>query len=229
MKPQWPTPQNNNCVYALVDPNTGEIKYVGITTRGVERFDGHWRDFRKNKLNPKNNLSKKQWWVKQLKANNTPFLVIYLDYALDVNELYYKEKQWIALFKNKNIELLNHTDGGFNPSPRPLTKEEKLELSKRTKEGMRKPQSWDKFMTHIKNRVNIGHPYPHKQETKNKISQSSYHTSLKRKIKCSNGVVFESQNDAAKFFKVTKASISAHLRGKIKSVKGHTFERVSNA
>lgn len=44
-----------------------------------------------------------------------------------------------------------------------------------------------------------------------------------RQLRCSNGTIFQSQEDAAKVLGVSQSAISQHLRGKLKTVKGVTL------
>jgi len=44
-----------------------------------------------------------------------------------------------------------------------------------------------------------------------------------KRIRCSNGEVYESQLEAARMLKINQGAISLHLNGKLKSVGGYTF------
>jgi hypothetical protein len=63
-------------------------------------------------------------------------------------------------------------------------------------------------------------------KSKTNVSNSSYHTSKKVKLKDNNGILYESLMDCAKKLNVTKQALSRHLAGKLKRIKGLTFERV---
>lgn len=48
-----------------------------------------------------------------------------------------------------------------------------------------------------------------------------------RKIICSNGATYKSQNEAAKLLNISQGNLSKHLRGELTSVSGYTFAYVT--
>jgi hypothetical protein len=119
----FPNPIHDTFVYALCCPDTEEIRYIGITTKGIQRFRSHLRDNRINSRSGKKSAVKN--WVQKLKSENKIFKVIYLEYVYDSTLLYEKESEWILKYKYSG-KLLNLTLGGekgniFNiKNPKPL-------------------------------------------------------------------------------------------------------------
>lgn len=53
-----------------------------------------------------------------------------------------------------------------------------------------------------------------------------YGKSIRNKIECSNGKIYDSQFDAAKDLNIRQGHISEHLQGKRPNVKGYTFKKI---
>ena len=214
-----PIPEQNIFIYALIDPDTNQIRYIGQTTLGIERFKKHYKDFRPSKLSGK--ISKSKYWIKKLKNNNKIFKVEYLKYCLK-EELNYWEKYYIA--KYKHLDLLNLTEGGQAGLTRKLNDIERKEISSRTKAAMKRPDVWEKFM---KNNIVPSHlGYKLNPEQKHKISNSSWHSKRKIQIIDDLGNIYESLIDAANKLNVTKQAIHRTINGLQKTCSGRILKRV---
>lgn len=103
-----PEPETSNFVYGLCDPDTNELRYIGITSIGFKRFLNHYNDCL---VSYKHSAAKK--WVKSLRDENKVFSVIYIEYFnedglhLDEAEIF-----WIQYFRSIGCNLLNHEKGG---------------------------------------------------------------------------------------------------------------------
>lgn len=92
-------------IYALLDPDTHEVRYIGKSERGLERPRSH---FYPNQLKI---ISKKTNWIKSvINKGKIPYIKILCE-CNDVEELNQKEIEFIAMFKNSG-KLTNMTDGG---------------------------------------------------------------------------------------------------------------------
>lgn len=91
-------------IYALVDPRTDEIRYIGKTNDIEQRL--------KNHLNPaRYRPTHKFNWIRKLRRlNMKPYLII-LD-EVPINDWKFWEKFWIQLIKSWDFNLVNHTEGG---------------------------------------------------------------------------------------------------------------------
>ena len=107
-------------IYALCDPNGGDIRYVGMTVVGVRaRVDRHLYDARSGRHT---HLS---CWLRSL--DQKP-LVIELDAAPNEAALAHLERRWIAELRKGGARLCNHTDGGEGVR-RPMPTETRRRLS----------------------------------------------------------------------------------------------------
>lgn len=96
-------------IYSLVDPHTGEIRYVGKTTQKLHtRLQAH--------LAPSKILAKthKNSWIKSLSGSRP---LISMIQELDSSDLDSAEVYWIKFFREQGCPLTNLTDGGEGASP----------------------------------------------------------------------------------------------------------------
>lgn len=89
-------------IYALKDPDTGQIRYVGKSANPEKRLRVHLCDTRNNHRTS---------WINNLKlANLTPVLVI-ID-EVPESEWPQLECAYLQYFRECGFDLANHTDGG---------------------------------------------------------------------------------------------------------------------
>lgn len=219
----WPKPLKDYCIYAIKCPDTNIIKYIGLTTTGVTRLYGHWRDFKSNKTGK---IIRIKAWIRKLKSNGKKFTVEYLDYADSKEELIEKEIYWIKYYKDLGIELLNHNEGGYIPHKRSYSEEERQLISERTKIGMAKPENRVRFLEAYKKMHRPKTYTPRSEETKKIHANSEYVKNKRVKIQDSNGIIYESLTAAAISLGVTKQAIARHLKGLQKTVKGLKMVKV---
>lgn len=93
-------------VYALVDPRTDTIRYIGQTINGMDRATAHWR---RKTIREHNDLCH-AWVRKLLSLQLVPEVVILEECSED--DLNLNEMFWIASIRASGGQLLNMTDGG---------------------------------------------------------------------------------------------------------------------
>lgn len=91
-------------LYALSDPNTGKMRYVGKSDNPFKRFRDHCRKFKLH-----NTAASK--WIGSLAAKGQRPLMDILD-EVPISEWPLWEREYIRVFRAINIPLLNLTDGG---------------------------------------------------------------------------------------------------------------------
>lgn len=89
-------------IYALLDPRTDAIRYVGMSKCPEMRL----RDHRKDKAN-----SHKTHWIQQLKQYGIEPKVYILE-ECDITNWQVKEQLWISGLRRLGYSLTNTTDGG---------------------------------------------------------------------------------------------------------------------
>jgi hypothetical protein len=94
-------------IYTLADPRTGEVRYVGMTSRTVEqRLREHLKDGRTRK-----GVSHRLHWLRQLVSEGLEPAVAIIEETTE--ELWAeRERHWIAKLRDDGCALTNHTDGG---------------------------------------------------------------------------------------------------------------------
>jgi len=119
----------NNIIYALQDPRTFEIRYVGLTTKGLARPNEHLKRFTTKKV-AKFPIYK---WIKKLdKLNLKPHILVIQEFN-ESKCLFDAEIYWISYFKNQGSPLLNCTSGGDGVRNMIVTDEFKKKVSDGTK------------------------------------------------------------------------------------------------
>ncbi len=93
-------------IYALIEPDTNTIRYIGKSDNPKKRLRIHLTEARKN-----NHISHRVNWLRKLiQMGKKPRLII-LE-VCNVNEWADCERKWIAKYRTDGVELVNNTDGG---------------------------------------------------------------------------------------------------------------------
>lgn len=127
-------------IYALKDPRTNEIRYVGKTVK---------KDLNKRLIEhcSYKNKTHKYFWILQLKNENLKPIIEAVEKCTD-NDWQEREIYWIQYYKDLNCKLTNSHEGGMgghNPSAETRAKLSAAAkgriVSEETKIKMRKPKS----------------------------------------------------------------------------------------
>ena len=87
-------------IYALVDPRTSQIRYVGQTQNHPEiRLDGH--------LHKKDDNKAKRAWIDELRRLSLKPVAVVLEYVPTLREALIAETEWIRRGKESGWQLLN--------------------------------------------------------------------------------------------------------------------------
>lgn len=96
--------ENNICIYALIDPRTDEIRYVGQTVDPAHRIESHISSGRGSK-------AKNKWLGNLYRARQVPRMLV-LDWVpAEAADEY--ERRWIKTLIEDGVTLTNST---FNPN-----------------------------------------------------------------------------------------------------------------
>lgn len=122
---------NERLIYALVDPRTDHIRYVGLSTRGLARPNLH------KKYPDAKDKTHRANWLRSLFESGCEPVIRVVEYCTTDSELSEAEAAWIHLFKLAGCPLTNHKDGGFHGRPDELTKKS---ISNKLKGLVRSPE-----------------------------------------------------------------------------------------
>ena len=106
-------------IYSLNDPNTNEVRYIGMTTKELSRRLKEHISESKNKRQKHHRAH----WIKSLLSNNK-FPIIDLIEEVEINKWQESEIYWIAQFKEWGFNLTNSSIGGDGNIGYKKTKEE---------------------------------------------------------------------------------------------------------
>lgn len=102
-----------NIVYVLIDPRTGEFRYIGMTKFGILRPKKHTSSAKCGEKSHKAN------WINQLQTLGLEYEIGVLEKLSDETKLPKAEMKWISCYRGMGARLTNATDGGegtLNPS-----------------------------------------------------------------------------------------------------------------
>lgn len=93
-------------IYALIDPNTDQIRYIGKTSNLSRRLITHHSPSSIKTNTHKNN------WLRSLISNGQKAKCMIIQTYNTKEELIWAEKIWIANYRILNCNLVNATNGG---------------------------------------------------------------------------------------------------------------------
>jgi hypothetical protein len=94
----------NVFIYALSDPRTNQIRYIGKSNNPYNRYSNHYNSARDKNTHKRN-------WINNIRKDGLRPELIILDEVPKVNWQYW-EKFYISLFKSWGFDLVNYTTGG---------------------------------------------------------------------------------------------------------------------
>lgn len=121
-------------IYALIDPFTFKVRYIGKTIRLKERL--------MNQMNERSNTYRSHWLQSLKSKKKRPHQVI-LQTLNDSDDWQKAEVRWIAVAKKYGWPLVNCTDGGDGVTN--LSGESKARMLKTWKGRKHKPESLEKM------------------------------------------------------------------------------------
>lgn len=129
---------NRTSIYALADPQTGHIRYIGKSNNPVIRLKRHISSTRVEK-----DITHRTNWIRKLlQFGKKPSLLILEWVPMSAWPL--AERKWIALYKSQGEPLINHTSGGDGYIGGKLDQETKTKISIATKRRYKNPAEREK-------------------------------------------------------------------------------------
>ncbi len=210
------------CVYALCDPRTLELRYIGKSMSGVLRPRRHTSPCELKAGTHKNN------WVKQLRSIGMRPLVVILDLCQTPDELIRREIERIKQFRAEGAPLTNLTDGGEGTAGHKRSPETRMRMSIGIKRAfsIKPPPGY--------------HPTSAQRVAVSKRQQARFQSIEHRAAHSkacggrpirerTTGNVYASLRDAAQQLGLDSGSISRVLSGKYVQAKGYVFEYAESA
>ncbi len=129
--------ENTGFVYALICPESQEIRYIGQTIQKLKRrLQKHIFDTN-SKVKKHLHLNHKNAWIRGLIIRNTiNELKIELIETTDIELLNEREVYWIAYYRNEGYDLTNCTTGG----------NQNTKMSEETRKRIGESKKGNKFM-----------------------------------------------------------------------------------
>jgi hypothetical protein len=215
-------PQKQIFVYGLCDPNTKQLRYIGITIQGFHRIREHfYKSEKKSKIS--NCLSPSQSWINKLKIQNKIFEVVYLEYFDNEFGLDDAERFYIEYFRSIGASLLNVELGGKKENG--ITTDERKRISQKTKEAMARPEVRQKLINSHVGQASHNKGKKVSPEVKNKISKAQEARVVY--IQDNLGNIYRGYQHAADSIGCSQSGINNCINGRAKTIKGRTLKRVN--
>jgi group I intron endonuclease len=222
----------SNFVYGLIDSRNGQLRYIGATTRGVQRL---WEHFTLSRKDP--NTHKQNWLKSLAKFGLRPEVEVIEETKL-ASEVFELERFWIEYYKRLDCKLLNITGGGEGAygykhslaSKRKMSESKKgikrrprtLEHKQKLSNALRGRKLSDSAKINMR-RARLGRKFkPLIDEHRNKISRANGG----RSIVDQKSVTYPSVRQAARSLNLDSSAISKVLKGKGSNTKGYVFNYV---
>lgn len=94
-------------VYALLDPDTKEVRYIGKSATGLRRPTSHLKAYSYNE----SNTHKNRWIRSVVRADKLPLVHVLAELTSE-DEAYAAEVDYIKLYKHLGARLTNYNNGG---------------------------------------------------------------------------------------------------------------------
>ena len=111
-------------IYGLTDPTTEELRYVGLTTRGMKRINEHI------KYQTPDSKSHYTNWMKSLQKKGLKPGWFVIEEHSDLCSLAEAEDFWIQYFTSVGSSLVNGQSGGYIGIPNEATRKKMSEAQK---------------------------------------------------------------------------------------------------
>ncbi len=211
-------------IYALTDPRSQQIRYVGKTCLApIQRLAQHLKPSQINKQ------THKARWLRQLILNNEKLLLSALETCSTKDAANKAEISWISQLRKNGTPLTNKTDGGDGQSPGYVTSYQTKQKISTALSGRSVTDEWRAKLS----KARIGHRVS--LETRNKLSKKrkgirlSNETRTKmrgprRQLKDENGIHYKNIKDVVDKLNICRTSLWRHLNGQQAHVGGHTIQ-----
>lgn len=123
---ELPYPKRDCLIYALLDPDTKAVRYIGISSTGLKRPNEHKKTSSMRYNTHKNN------WIKSLLNVGKMYDIRVIEYVNE-DELNDRGVYWIAKYRMSGYDLVNATDGGEGTLGMIVTDETKRKISEARK------------------------------------------------------------------------------------------------
>lgn len=212
-------PTNDNLfIYALVDPDTDEVRYIGKSGRGFVRPNEQIRQVKHPKTH------KERWINKLFRENKKPKIEI-IRYCLSEVDLNVSEMEFIKYYKSIGANLTNGTRGGEGGDTGGGQKRKRSVISVNIKNGIKKRYEFvletykdgfhpSKVVAVCKGKrfSHLGHYFYYEGDVPN-IKKSKCKSPILVKNKTTGEIeIFNSIRDAAEKLKISVSSIANYLK-----------------
>lgn len=131
---------NRYVVYALSDPDSGELRYIGKSHRGLSRLPSHMRDSRALAADGSHKFNGHvQRWIRTLGGRRP--LIEEVEQCAGADECSDAERYWIAQFRALGVRLTNMTIGGDGKVGCPTSVETREKLRKTSAGRITSPET----------------------------------------------------------------------------------------
>lgn len=209
-------------IYGLFDPRDGQLRYVGLSSRGFARPRHHLLQARcDTKKGRRTHQCHRTNWIMKLDRLGMKYGIVILQEFEDEAVLNQAEVFWIKYFREMGCQLTNQTDGGegtfgWAPSPEWRKRQSERMKGKRYSLGVHPSNETRKRMSDSHLGKTTG-PHSEERRLKNSRSQGG------RAIVDNTGKIYQTIAEASRKLNLDERAVGAVVRGKRKTHHGYTF------
>jgi hypothetical protein len=200
--PADPALGERSFIYALVDPETDEFRYIGKSIRPMERLANHVNEAPSN--------CHRSHWIQSLKARDLRPYIVILESVQGEWPWQESERYWIARGRYLGWPLTNNTDGGDGVPSLPQETRDRITAASRGRKP--RPETLEKLRIARRRRVTS-------DETRKKMSATQRGrvitwgaklSAANRKITAEQVVTIKQRIDAGELVKDLAAEFRVH-------------------
>lgn len=210
-------------IYALQDPITYEIRYIGKSGSGLLRPKAHIIPSRLQSCTHKNH------WIKSLLKQGLRPIIKVVQELSNFNELNTAEIYWIQYFKDIGCLLTNSTKGGMGRCGLPHTEETKRKISEgqKNKKVARGPSHGMYGRKRTKEEKALISEHTKIGMNKNEVKEKMHKKPSANKFIDQSGQYYESIYDCRRKTGLSRDTIREILNGQKESYNGYKFTYIS--
>lgn len=212
-------------IYGLVDPRTGQLRYIGKSCSGFERPRRHGSVSALAK-----DETYKGRWIKELHGEGLSYEIVLIQ-EVDREILETAEIHWIAYFRAMGCPLTNLTNGGDGCTGTKRSSATKEKIAESNRRRVISPETRAKMSAAKRGKVprNLAGVHAGLRGKKQSVELIKKRSAARMQVIVDqNGVIYKSLDEAAKKLGIHPSTVSKVVNGLRRQAHGFKFKRIDH-